>query len=249
MVRLSVNINKIATLRNARGEDNPNLLSVVKALLSFGVQGLTVHPRPDQRHILYKDVRDIQDFLQKQNIKDIEFNIEGTPGTEFLQLIKEVKPHQCTLVPDGPNVITSNSGWNFHSQFKLLQKTLNFLKEQKIRSSVFLDPFTFDSKEQEALKLLKPNRAELYTKAYADSYHTVQKQETTDCYKKASEKLHSMGIAINAGHDLNRENLSFLLKSVPNIQEVSIGHALICEALYEGLEKVCKDYLRICRQC
>lgn len=243
MVRLSVNVNKIATLRNARGTDQPNLLSVVKDLISFGVRGITVHPRPDKRHILYEDVRAIQNVLQKE---DVEFNVEGTPNPVFLKLLQEVKPHQCTLVPDGPNVLTSESGWNFQSQFNILQETLNFLRQQNIRSSVFLDPFTFDEKEQEALSLLKPDRAELYTKAYADSFHTAQRQKITHVYHSVGDKVQNLGIALNAGHDLNRENLTFFLKSVTGIQEVSIGHALICEALYEGLEKVCKDYLRIC---
>ena len=244
MVRLSVNVNKIATLRNARGTDQPNLLSVVKDLISFDVQSITVHPRPDRRHILYEDVRAIQNFLQQK--KNMEFNVEGTPSSDFLELMQEIKPHQCTLVPDGPNVLTSESGWNFQSQFKILQKTLNFLKQQKIRSSVFLDPFTFDEKEQEALKLLQPDRVELYTKAYANSFHTAQRQKITDVYHSVGDKVQKLGIALNAGHDLNKENLTFFLKNIAGIQEVSIGHALICEALYEGLEKVCKDYLRIC---
>lgn len=248
MVKLSVNVNKIASLRNTRGTNTPNLLSVVKDIVSFGVQGITVHPRPDKRHILYEDVQSIQEYVHQSNVKDLEFNVEGYPSPEFLQLIQNVKPHQCTLVPDGPDVLTSNAGWKFQDHFNLLEKTLYFLKQHNVRSSVFLDPFAFNEKEEKALNLLNPDRAELYTKAYADSYRTAQRQKVTDCYKTVSNKVQILGIAINAGHDLNKENLAFFLKNVNGIQEVSIGHALICEALYEGLQKTCADYLHICSQ-
>ena len=247
MVRLSVNVNKIASLRNTRGTNTPDLLSVVKDIVSFGVRGITVHPRPDKRHILYTDVQNIQNYVQQSKISDLEFNVEGYPSPEFLKLIENCKPHQCTLVPDKPNALTSDAGWNFQKHLQFLKKPLGFLKKHQVRSSVFLDPFTFDEQEEKALSLLKPDRAELYTKSYADSYSTAQKQKVTDVYKAMSDRIQNLGIDINAGHDLNKKNLAFFLKNIKNLKEVSIGHALICEALYEGLQKTCSDYLHICQ--
>ena len=246
MAKLSVNVNKIALLRNSRGENKPCLLAVLKNLINLGVTGITVHPRPDGRHILYEDVREIQRFLK--NLKSIEFNVEGFPSTEFLQLMREARPAQCTLVPDGPNALTSNAGWAFHEHFSLLQQTLSFLKQNKIRSSVFLDPFTFSEQEEKALQKLTPDRVEFYTKAYADSYHTKNRQKVINVYIAAGKKIQALGIGLNAGHDLNQDNLGFFLKNLPSVKEVSIGHALICSALYDGLEKVCKNYLKICAE-
>ena len=247
MTRLSVNVNKIAVLRNARQENQPCLLSVVKDLINFGVRGITVHPRPDGRHILYQDVREIRAFLKKKKTT-VEFNVEGFPSPKFLDLIEETKPHQCTLVPDAPNVITSDKGWDFKKEFSLLEKTLKFLKKLKVRSSVFLDPLSFTHKQAEALKALKPDRAELYTKSYALSFNdTKKRQKVISIYKNTAKKIYKMGIKLNAGHDLNIKNLTFFLKNIACIEEVSIGHAFICEALYKGLNTVSREYLKACQ--
>ena len=244
MVRLSVNVNKIATLRNARGKNQPNVIEVVEKLISFGVHGVTVHPRPDGRHILYEDVHHIARILKTK--KHVELNVEGYPSPPFLQLIERVSPDQCTLVPDPPTVLTSHAGWSIHKNFELLKSTLSFLKKQKIRSSLFIDPKTIDQKELEFLEQLKPDRAELYTEAYAQAYGMDQQTAVTNIYTRSAIALVERGIELNAGHDLNLKNLGYLLQEVPQIQEVSIGHALICEALYQGLEVVTKKYLNIC---
>ena len=256
MTRLSVNINKIATLRNARGKNQPDLMELVKKLISFGVRGITLHPRPDGRHILYEDVRQISLFLQTLKkrkssftlppLKGVELNVEGYPSSDFLQLMEEVLPDQCTLVPDSPTVLTSNAGWNIQKNFDFLKKSLAFLKQNKIRTSLFVDPQALKVKELNSLSQLKPERAELYTEAYAEAYHTNQRDKVTRIYAQSAKALVQRGLEVNAGHDLNLKNLSWLLKNVPQIKEVSIGHALICEALYQGLEAVTKKYLNIC---
>ena len=275
MTRLSINVNKIATLRNSRGKNQPDLMEVVKKLINFGVKGITVHPRPDGRHILYQDVRDIKQYLNPMDFMcsssektpasekskkppqsadrdstktkiEVELNVEGYPSANFLQLMKEVRPDQCTLVPDAPSVLTSNAGWHIQENADFLKSVLKFLKKHKIRTSLFIDPFTLTEKEIDTLKHLQPDRGELYTETYASAYFTTQKEAITDTYILAAENLTNQGIRVNAGHDLNLDNLAWLLKKIPQIQEVSIGHALICESLYHGLETVVNKYLAIC---
>ena len=246
MITLSVNVNKIATLRNSRGKNQPNLMEAVKKLVHFGVKGITVHPRPDRRHILYKDVRDIKQFLQLC-AETVEMNVEGYPRSDFLSLMEETQPDQCTLVPDAPSVLTSNAGWKIQENFDFLQSVLRTLKKNKIRTSLFIDPFTLTEKEMNFLNQLKPERVELYTEAYATAYLTSQKEVVTQTYINAARKLSGMGIGLNAGHDLNLDNLAWLLTKIPQIKEVSIGHALICESLYQGLQNVIKKYLNICQ--
>ncbi len=245
MTRLSVNVNKIATLRNSRGKNQPNLVEAVKKLIHFGVTGITVHPRPDGRHILYKDVRQIKKQLKKH--PKVELNVEGYPSAEFMTLIEEVKPAQCTLVPDSEVVLTSNAGWKIQKNFPLLEHILKVLKKNKIRSSLFIDPFTFKKKELELLVELMPKRVELYTEAYANAFFTREKDHVIRTYISTAKKLINHGLELNAGHDLNLNNLTWFLKKIPHIKEVSIGHALICESLYQGLETVVKKYLKICR--
>ncbi len=245
MTRLSVNVNKFALLRNARGQNRPNLLRVVEDLVGFGVKGITAHPRPDERHILYQDVKDIKNFLKEHPL--VEFNVEGYPDDSFLQLMEQIAPNQCTLVPDPPDALTSNAGWKLEHHKSLLAEVLAFLKKHQIRASLFIDPFTLDKKQQAVLKSLAPPRVELYTKEYADSWPGVQKESVTATYTRTAEILSTMGIEINAGHDLNLDNLPYFLKKVPYVREVSIGHALVCEALYGGLKEITHAYLQICQ--
>ena len=242
MAILSLNVNKIATLRNSRGTNQPDLLEAVNKALSYGVKGITVHPRPDGRHILNSDVKNIKKLL---NHPSLELNVEGYPNTEFLQLMEEVKPHQCTLVPDSPSVLTSDAGWKLENS-DFLNSVHQQLKKNKIRTSLFIDPRTLTEKKLSLILELKTDRVELFTGPYAKAYWGPQKDKITQTYALAAQKLHEKGIGLNAGHDLNLENLAWFLDQVPHIQEVSIGHALICEALYEGLEKVIKNYLKIC---
>ena len=237
MTRLSVNINKIATLRNARGENRPDLLQVAQNILQYGVHGLTVHPRPDRRHILYEDVYVLSSLFHQNTTA--EFNVEGYPSPSFLELIETIKPHQCTLVPDPPHVLTSNAGWNLRANQENLKPVLNALKKWKVRSSLFIDPYEFNAFELEILKKLSPDRVELYTKSYADDPSCL------NTYVRTSHQILPYNIQINAGHDLNQKNLKSLIQAIPQIKEVSIGHDLICESLYEGLEKTISKYLEI----
>ena len=241
--KLSANINKVATLRNARGKDIPNLISIAKIILSGGAHGLTVHPRPDERHIRYKDVFQIKELLK--NYPNKEFNIEGYPSSQFIDLIKDIQPEQCTLVPDPPDVLTSNAGWDFAQNKAGLKRVVQELKSHNIRLSLFLDPFSMDESQYSALKQIKPDRIELWTEKYADSYNSSQKEKVLSVYKSSARKALDEDIQINAGHDLNQNNLFDLLKVLPEIQEVSIGQALIAEALEEGLPAVLKKYLDI----
>jgi pyridoxine 5-phosphate synthase len=244
MTVLSVNINKIATLRNSRGHDFPNLLRVASDILSYGAKSLTVHPRPDERHIKKKDAYDLGQWIH--SLKDVEFNIEGYPSPDFLRMVLEIKPHQCTLVPDPPEALTSNSGWNFTQNMDLLKRTNKKLTEAGIRTSLFLDPFTFNEKELLSLKEIGAQRIELYTEAYSKSYSRPNLKQTMAQYVSVANTLKEHNFGINAGHDLNQENLGFLLQNIPQIAEVSIGHALIVESLYEGLRTTIQKYLKIC---
>ena len=243
---LSVNINKMATLRNARGKNTPDLIRLAKIVLQFEVKGLTVHPRPDERHIRYQDVFQIKKLLE--NYPHKEYNIEGYPSTDFLNLIEKIRPHQCTLVPDPPHVLTSQAGWDFVKQKALLKNVTQRLSSYGVRSSLFLDPLSMDGEQFSALKEIHPDRIELYTESYADQWNTPQRDSILSLYKKTVKEALQMNIKINAGHDLNQDNLSHLLKALPEIEEVSIGHALICEALEQGLSLVLQRYLTLIDQ-
>ena len=234
MTRLSVNINKIATLRNARGSNNPDVIQVAKDCERFGAEGITVHPRPDERHIRYSDI------MELKKIVTTEFNIEGYPDERYLKLVSETKPNQATLVPDKPDVITSNTGWDTLKNEKFLVEIISELKKSGTRVSVFVDPNT---KMVEGAKKVGADRIELYTEPYASHYHRNQ-EEAIKPYLAAAKVAHQIGLGINAGHDLDLHNLKFLKNSLPQLDEVSIGHALICDALYFGLENTIQLYLR-----
>ena len=233
MTRLSVNINKIATLRNARGGNNPDVIKAAVDCERFGAQGITVHPRPDERHIRYNDV------LELKHVVKTEFNIEGYPDARFLKLIHEVKPAQATLVPDGPDAITSNSGWDTISRADFLQDVIEEVRSSGVRVSVFVDPVP---RMVEGAAKLKADRIELYTEPYAREF-LVSAEVAVKPYIESARLAHSVGLGINAGHDLDLRNLSFFHKNIPHLEEVSIGHALICDALYLGLENAIQRYL------
>ena len=235
MTKLSVNINKIATLRNARGEDYPNLVKTAKDIIKFGAEGITIHPRPDERHIKYSDAYDL-----KQNIST-ELNIEGNPSKKFINMVCEVKPDQVTLVPDESDAITSNSGWDTVKNFNFLKDVVEEFKSNSIRVSIFIDP---DSKMLEGAKKINADRVELFTGPYAKLYLT-DKSNAINRYIDCSEIANKIGMELNAGHDLNQQNLEFFKKNIVNLKEVSIGHALISESLYFGLESTIKSYLKI----
>ena len=235
MTRLSVNINKIATLRNARGEDYPNLVKTAKDIIKFGAEGITIHPRPDERHIKYSDAYDL-----KQNIST-ELNIEGNPSKKFINMVSEVKPDQVTLVPDESDAITSNSGWDTVKNFKFLKDVVEEFKSNSIRVSIFIDP---DSKMLEGAKKINADRVELFTGPYAKQY-IKDKSNAINRFIDCSEIANKIGMELNAGHDLNQQNLEFFKNNIVNLKEVSIGHALISESLYFGLESTIKSYLKI----
>lgn len=234
MTKLSVNINKIATLRNARGGNRPNVLQTALDCERFGAQGITVHPRPDERHIRYQDVLDLKPAVTT------EFNIEGNPTPDFIQLVLSVKPEQVTLVPDAPDAITSNAGWDTIRHKDFLVDIIAQFKEQGIRTSIFVDP---DTKQVEGAALTGTDRIELYTEAYASHYLT-DREKAVAPYAEAAKVAQQCNLGLNAGHDLDLDNLRFLKERLPNLQEVSIGHALICDALYFGLENTIQLYLR-----
>ncbi|MBN2481452.1 MAG: pyridoxine 5'-phosphate synthase [Bacteroidales bacterium] len=233
MTRLSVNINKIATLRNARGGNIPNVKVAAMNCQKFGAQGITVHPRPDERHIRYQDVREIRPAITT------EFNIEGYPSQRFLDLVLEVKPHQVTLVPDSHDVITSNQGWNVIKYEKFLKDVIAELKNNNIRTSLFIET---DLEQIQCAASTGTDRIELYTEPYADRYAS-DRQKAVEPYIRAANRALGLGLEINAGHDLNLENLRFFNENTPRLSEVSIGHALISDALYFGLEKTIQLYL------
>jgi len=243
MAFLSVNINKVATLRNSRGKDTPNLLAMTQTILDLGVKGITVHPRPDERHIKKIDIHELTPFLQKQNI---EFNIEGYPTEDFLNLVTEVQPLQCTLVPDPPDTLTSNAGWDIVKNKELLKNVIGKIKSSEVRVAIFIDPTEFNEEQFAALLEVAPDRVELYTEEFADSFNTSNGKKVLEKYHDWAKKIKSEGIKINAGHDLNQQNLGLFLKEVPQVDEVSIGHAIFCEALYEGIKPTVKKYLEIC---
>jgi len=233
MTKLSVNINKIATLRNARGGNIPNVLKAAIDCERFGAQGITVHPRPDERHIRYQDVYDISKAIS------VEFNIEGYPTERFMNLVKEVKPAQVTLVPDPPDALTSNAGWKVKENFVILKKIISELHTVGIRTSIFVET---DCENIKWAKETRTDRIELYTEPYARIF-PHNKEQAIEPFIKAAETAFSIGLGINAGHDLNLENLNYFVKNIPYVLEVSIGHALISDALYFGLEKTIHLYL------
>lgn len=233
MIHLSVNVNKIATLRNARGGDIPNVVQVAKDCERFGAQGITVHPRPDQRHIRIQDVYDLSKVVKT------EFNIEGYPSPAFMELLIKVKPTQATLVPDPPDVITSNAGWDIVKNRSFLIEIIAELKRQGIRTSLFVDP---DLKQIEQAVTAGTDRIELYTESYAKLF-PKDPQQALKPYQAAAKLAKALNLGINAGHDLNLDNLNFLAKNIPYLKEVSIGHALIADALYFGLQETIKRYL------
>lgn len=233
MTKLSVNINKIATLRNARGGDNPNLIKAAMDIESFGAEGITVHPRPDERHIRYQDVKDLQ------NLVKTEFNIEGNPNKKFIELVLNANPTQVTLVPDGENVLTSNAGWDCINNMEFLKETIDLFKKAGIRTAIFLDPVI---EQVYAAKETGADRIELYTEAYASKY-AGGREAAIAPYVKAATVAKELDLGVNAGHDLDLQNLRFFYQQIPNLLEVSIGHALIADALYFGLENTVKMYL------
>ncbi len=233
MTRLSVNINKIALLRNARGGNMPDVLKAALDCETFGAQGITVHPRPDERHIRYSDVRTLRPALKT------EFNIEGNPTGSFTALVCEVVPDQVTLVPDAPDALTSNAGWDTVRNFGFLSRVCEAFRSRGIRTSIFIDP---EPEMAEGAKRCGADRVELYTAAYAEMYPS-DRQKAIAPYLETAEKARQLGLGLNAGHDLNLDNLSYFIRTIPWTDEVSIGHALICDALYMGLETAIDRYL------
>jgi len=242
MTRLSVNINKIATLRNARGGNVPDLIKVAVDCERFGAQGITVHPRPDERHIRYNDVRELK------NIVKTELNIEGNPREKkFIDLVLEIKPEQVTLVPDGTGQLTSDHGWNTIEHKDFLQELISEFKRKGIRTSIFVDA---DERMVEGAKATGTDRIELYTESYAHDFSSGKEKAVPACrqaiapFVAAAKLANELQIGLNAGHDLNLDNLKYFKQNIPGLLEVSIGHALICDALYYGLENTIQLYLR-----
>ncbi|BDX38334.1 pyridoxine 5'-phosphate synthase [Tenuifilaceae bacterium CYCD] len=234
MTHLSVNINKIATLRNARGGNIPNVLQTAIDCQRFGAEGITVHPRPDERHIRYQDVRDIKPIITT------EFNIEGYPSESFVELVLSVTPHQVTLVPDPPEALTSSNGWDTIANKDYLKKVISVFHSNGIRTSVFVNS---DPEMVKNAADTKTDRVELYTEPYATNY-VVNREQAVEPFVKAAIAANSVGLGLNAGHDLSLVNLNFFAKNIPNLLEVSIGHALISDALYYGLENTIQLYLK-----
>jgi pyridoxine 5-phosphate synthase len=248
MTHLSVNVNKLATLRNSRGKNLPDVTLMAERILGYGAHGITVHPRPDERHIRTVDVFSLHGLMTTWNrtaSAHAEFNIEGYPSVDFLEMIASVRPDQCTLVPDPPEALTSNAGWHLAGRETELSTVLKKLREIGVRSSVFVDPKDMSPANLSALGRLKPDRIELYTEAFADAFATSEQNQVLLSYVEAAERARELGIGVNAGHDLNQRNLQTLVKAIPWINEVSIGHALICEALEQGMETTISNYLRL----
>ena len=234
MTRLSVNINKIATLRNARGGNMPDVTKAALDCEKFGAEGITVHPRPDERHIRYSDVREIRPLVRT------EFNIEGNPIPSFIDLVCEVVPDQVTLVPDAADAITSNSGWDTVRNREFLSEVCSTFKAKGIRTSIFIDP---DPAMAEGAAECGCDRVELYTEPYASGY-AADREKAVAPFILTAQRAMDCGLGVNAGHDLNLDNLGFFISSIPWIAEVSIGHAIICDALYMGLETTIREYLK-----
>lgn len=233
MTKLSVNINKIATLRNARGGDVPNLVQFAIDVQTYGAQGITIHPRPDERHIKYKDVYDLKPVVTT------EYNIEGNPTEQFVKMVLEVKPTQVTLVPDADDVLTSNAGWDTIQHKNFLKEIIKEFKSNGIRTSIFVDPVL---KQIEGAKATGTDRIELYTESFAHHYN-LGNEMSIKPYADSAVLANSLGLGINAGHDLSLDNIQFFKNNIPDLLEVSIGHALISESLYFGIENVVNMYL------
>jgi pyridoxine 5-phosphate synthase len=233
MTKLSVNINKIATLRNSRGGSMPNVVQVAKDVQKFGAQGITIHPRPDERHIRYQDARDLKSVVHT------EFNIEGNPVAKFMDLVLELKPTQVTLVPDADDALTSNAGWDTLKHKDFLTEIIQEFKRNNIRTSLFVDPVL---EIVEGAKIIGADRIELYTEHFAHQYG-LGNENGIQPYVDASILANKLGLGINAGHDLSLDNIQFFKQHIPDLLEVSIGHALICESLYLGIENVVNMYL------
>jgi len=233
MTKLSVNINKIATLRNSRGGDTPNVVQFAKDVQEFGAQGVTIHPRPDQRHIRYQDAYDLKPVVYT------EYNVEGNPIPEFVEMVLKIKPTQVTLVPDTENAITSNAGWDTIKHKGFLTEIIQEFKQNDIRTSVFLDP---NIKQVEGAKVIGADRVELYTEAFAHHY-SLGNKEAVIPYSKCAELALQLDLGLNAGHDLSLDNIQFFKQNAPGLLEVSIGHALISESLYLGIDNVVNMYL------
>lgn len=242
MTKLSVNVNKLATLRNSRGKNNPDVIKGALDIVRFGADGITVHPRPDERHIRRRDVYQLKDVLT------VELNIEGYPSEDFIRMVEEVRPAQCTLVPDPPHVLTSNAGWAVRGNQEILAMSAKRFAQNGVRTSVFVDPYTMAADEYEILRKLGVSRVELYTEKYAEEFSTTHFEAVKSKYVLAAEAARGAGLEVNAGHDLNTENLEALVASIPWMAEVSIGHALICDALYWGLETTVQKYLHAIRR-
>lgn len=234
MTKLSVNVNKFATIRNARGGNNPDLVKIARDCEKFGAQGITIHPRPDERHITTDDVYELSEVVTT------EFNIEGYPDERFLRIIEEVKPAQATLVPDPPEVLTSNAGWDTITHASFLKDVLARIKSAGVRASIFIDPIP---ERIEAAAKIDTDRIELYTEAYAAGY-LKDKEASVRAYANTGRLAKDLGIGVNAGHDLDLVNLNYLKEQLPFMDEVSIGHALVCDALYYGLENTIELYRR-----
>lgn len=234
MTKLSVNINKIATLRNSRGGDTPNVVQFAKDVQRFGAQGVTVHPRPDERHIRYQDTRDLKSEVYT------EFNVEGNPIQSFIDLVLEVKPTQVTLVPDAVDALTSNAGWDTIKHKDFLTEVITEFNSYGIRTSIFVDPIL---EMVEGAKITGADRIELYTESFAHQY-SLGNKSAIEPFTKAAELSNEIGIGVNAGHDLSLDNIRFFKDNIPGLLEVSIGHALIAESLYLGIENVVQMYLQ-----
>ncbi|NRB61549.1 MAG: pyridoxine 5'-phosphate synthase [Saprospiraceae bacterium] len=237
MTRLSINVNKVALIRNARGGDFPNLIQVAKDCEAYGGQGITVHPRPDERHIRYSDIPKLKDIVTT------EFNIEGNPTPRFMELVLDNPPHQVTLVPDAPDALTSSEGWNTIEHKAFLTEIISRFKAKDIRVSLFLDP---DPAMVEGALDVGADRIELYTGHYAEQF-TNNKEAAVAPHVVAAQKALDLGLGLNAGHDLNLDNLAYYVTKVPGFLEVSIGHALVCDALYFGLKNTIQMYLSRCQ--
>lgn len=233
MTKLSVNINKLATIRNSRGGNNPDVVEYARKIESYGAQGITVHPRPDERHIRRSDVIALKPILTT------EFNIEGYPSESFMDMVLEIKPEQVTLVPDPPDVLTSNNGWDCRTHLDQLVSVISRFKSAGIRTSIFLNP---DPEMVESAKATGTDRIELYTESYASAYHN-NRENAIAPYIETAKVANSVGLGINAGHDLDLHNLEYFAKNIPGLLEVSIGHALICDALEFGMSNTVRMYL------
>ena len=241
MTALSVNLNKLALLRNSRGRNYPDLLGFARRFIAMGVQGITIHPRPDERHVKRRDAYELAELLQ--DFPNVEFNIEGFPSEDFLCLLEETKPDQCTLVPDAAQQLTSDHGWDCVKERDFLSEVISRVKAAGMRCAVFLDP---DLQQAQAVSELGADRIELYTEIYAAAFGTAMQGSVLDSYRQTATCVQQAGLGVNAGHDLDLRNLAAFL-TIPGILEVSIGHALTVECIEQGMENVVARYLEICR--